>query len=115
MKVIRTQIILIFMSIICFIFYFQSLSNPLKDATSLAVFIFIPYFLLGIFINYFTIKILEKYNRKYRFLNYLFSVVFLFLFYIIKEWSFSTDFYLILAILTSSNLIGFFVLKDEIN
>jgi|LakMenE18May11ns_1017448.scaffolds.fasta_scaffold7886756_1 uncharacterized membrane protein YoaK (UPF0700 family) len=113
MKVIRTQMILIFISIICFIFYFESLSNPLKDSMSLAVFIFIPYFAFGVFINYITIRFLEKYNKKFRLLNYLFSILYLIMFFYIKKWPYSNDFYLFISILLVSNLIGFFIIKDE--
>ena len=113
MKVIRTQIVLLFISIICFIFYFQSLSNALKDSMSLAVFIFIPYFVLGVFINYITIRLLEKHNKKFRLLNYLFSILYLIIFFYFKNWSFSNDFYLVTSILLVSNLVGFFIIKDE--
>ena len=112
MKVFRTQLVLVFFSVIIFIFYFQSLSNPGKDALSLGVFLFIPFFIIGILINYFTIKILEKINKKYRFLNYIAPLLLLAIIPILKGWKFS-DFYLIIGTLFFSNSIGCFFIKDE--
>ena len=112
MKVFRTQLVLVFFSVIIFIFYFQSLSNPRKDALSLAVFLFIPFFIIGILVNYFIIKILEKINKKYRFLNYMAPLLLFSIVPIVKEWKFS-DFYFIIGILFFSNSIGYFFIKDE--
>lgn len=113
MKVFRTQLVLVLLSLIIFIIYFQSLSNPEKDTMSLAIFLFIPFFIIGILVNYFSIKILEKINKKHKVLNYITPLLFPIIFFTIKNKLFTNEFYLIIGILFFSNIIGFLFIKDE--
>ena len=113
MKIFRTQLILVLLSLIIFIIYFQSLNNSEKNTMSLAVFLFIPYFILGVLLNYFIILILEKINKKHKFLNYLTPLLFPLIFFTIKNQLFTIQFYLIIGLLFGSNIIGFLFMKDE--
>lgn len=116
MKIFRTQLILIFLSVIVFLFVIRNYNGPEKDTIAMVFILQLPFITLGLISNAFIIKIFEKFNQKIRVFNYIFPVILLVLSYIINiKWISEieiNDFYCVIGVLLISNLLGYFLIKD---